>query len=632
MRKWIVGFTLVFLVLLALNIIPEQRGGWGWRWPYATPTEWNNVAVLALIVGLYIAGAYSLRRWVMPALLWSIVAAFMLAVSVQTLKEYPPFFTLFSHTVSPVQTGASRVAVQYFAEDGFQETLHHWPEFIREARLKTITHFTTSPPGQAVVHYWIGAVADEIDPVSRPISMALRPYQCSTAEVMAYSRGELVSAGAGMLMPVWAALAVIPIFLAGRQLTDSKDAALRIAQWWPLVPSMLMFAPSWNTFYPVLSTTALVLFQVGLYRQQMRWFLAAGVVVSVCTFTNFAFLPLLALFGVYTLVYAYVKRKPFLWAVWVGVCFGVGLSSTWVLYTVYAERSPLDIIDVIFDQHFDIEQNYFIWVILHIYDMLMFAGWPLILLGIWGAWRGFSHIRSHQADSMDIFSLTVVFTILATGVSGLSRGETARVWLFLVPFMLLAGASFIRENQSRWDIPLLASQAASVVVMAAFLPVVIFDMKPPIEGPRTDMVTLEPIEFIPLDYTFSSQHYVGRFTLDAYRYVADPGQQAITVEFLWSGHEQVERPYLFRLVASSENDIDGLVVSEPVYWYPQNGNYLTTCWQPNDTIHDIVLIQVPPVAQPVEWELTLQVYDVRTGDIATVNGQPTIQLGPISYP
>lgn len=632
MRKWIIGFTLAFLTLLALNIIPEQRGGWGWRWPYAVPTEWNNVAVLVVILGLYVAGAYSLRRWTVPALVWSIVAAFALAISVQTLREYPPFFTLFSHTVSPVQTGASRVAVQYFAEDGIQDTLHHWPEFIREARLKTITHFTTSPPGQAVVHYWIGELADEVDPVSRPVSMALRPYQCSTAEVMAYSRGELVSAGAGMLMPLWAALAVIPIFLAGRQLTDDKQTALRIAQWWPLVPSMLMFAPSWNTFYPVLSTTALVLFQIGLRQKRMLWFLLAGVVVSACTFTNFAFLPLVALFGVYTLVYTYANRKPLWWAVWVGAWFGVGLSSTWILYTLYAQRSPLDIVDVIFDQHFDIEQNYYIWVVLHIYDMLMFAGWSLILLGIWGAWRGLNALRTRQATPMDIFAFTIVFTILATGISGLSRGETARVWLFLMPFMLLAGASLFHAHSGRWDLPLIASQAVSVAVMTSFLPVVIFDMKPPVEGPRTDMATLAPIELTPLEYTYTSQHYEGRFTLEGYRYVADPAQQAITVELVWSGEEQVERPYLFRVVATSENDIDGVVVSEPVYWYPQNGNYLTTCWQAEDEIRDIVVINVPPVAQPVQWELTLQVYDVRTGDIALVDGQPIIELGPISYP
>jgi hypothetical protein len=76
--------------------------------------------------------------------------------------------------------------------------------------------------------------------------------------------------------------------------------------------------------------------------------------------------------------------------------------------------------------------------------------------------------------------------------------------------------------------------------------------------------------------------------------------------------------------------------SEPYEWYPQGGNYLTTCWRQGDQIHDVIIIDVPPVSQPVVWNLTLRVVDLRTGDVAEVRDAAgrtnTATLGGINYP
>src|SRR5258708_5833076 len=51
----------------------------------------------------------------------------------------------------------------------------------------------------------------------------------------------------GVLMPVWVALTILPLYRLG-----GKWAAL----WWPLIPSLALFAPVWNTFYPLLAVLA----------------------------------------------------------------------------------------------------------------------------------------------------------------------------------------------------------------------------------------------------------------------------------------------------------------------------------------------------------------------------------------
>lgn len=635
MRKWILSFTAVFLTLLAFNIVPALRGGWGWRWPYERPSDWQPVIVLGLLIAIYIGGAWWLRSRSI-ALVWAVVAGLFIALGVQNVRGNP-FFMLFSHTVSPVQTGASTVAVQYFGEDGAQETLRNWPEVMRDAEAKTITHFTTSPPGQALVHHWLTELTGPLEPLSRPASMALRPYQCSTLGVMRYERGDVVSAGIGMLMPLWAALAVLPIYFLIRELIQDREAAVRAAQWWPLVPSLLLFAPTWSTFYPFLSATTIAFLVMGLKRRRLVYCFLSGIVMSVATFLNFAILPILGLSGLFTLMMAYFRKDRWHWPLLVGAWFAAGLSTVWLVFWHISGLTPLDILEVTFEQHLDIERNYFIWLLLHPYDMLMFAGWPLALLGLWGVWRAIRRLYLGEEgwQHVDVLAMSLAATVIILDVTGITRGESARIWLFFVPLVLAAGSTFFLHS-STWDIPLLIGQGISVVVMGAVLPVVTFDMNPPVEGPRIDVAQLEGAEFHPVNAVFESGEYEGRFRLIAYRFVADPARRSVAVEFVWEGEEQVERPYHFEVLAYAGNRHDGLIVV-PHEWYSQRGHYLPTCWQPNERIHELEVIALPVISEPVVWKLELRAIDEYTGDMMLVaegasDDTSTVTLGPIPYP
>jgi hypothetical protein len=114
-----------------------------------------------------------------------------------------------------------------------------------------------------------------------------------------------------------------------------------------------------------------------------------------------------------------------------------------------------------------------------------------------------------------------------------------------------------------------------------------------------------------------------------YRYIPDVGAQVINLETHWLGDQPTERPYLLRVVATANNEIDGDIVTQPFDWYPQREFYLTNCWQEGDLVRDVVTIPLPTVAAPVQWTLHLQAYDLRTGDL--IPAEP-VELGPINYP
>jgi hypothetical protein len=642
MRKVVIIFTAVFLILFATNAIPALRGAAGWEWLYQLPTNWTPVIILALLLVLYCVGAWFLRgqrRFI--ALGWCVIGGATLGFVVTGVRG-DPFQLLFTHTVAPVQTGYSTVAVNVMARDGADATLTHWTDVMHDALTGDLIHITTSPPGQVLAHYWTAQLFEGL-PASW--SMTLRPYQCSNLNVMRYTRGELLSAGFwGMLMPLWSALAAIPIYFAAREMSD-KTTALRLAQWWALVPSALLFLPTWNTFYPFLVTCAFALLLQGLHRNSRVHVLAAGVVISITTFMNFSVLPALLLFGLFTLGFTFfVAHRSLLWAVINGVLFGLGLSVIWLIFWLASGYTPLDIFGVTLGAHGELAMRpYLAWLLLHPYDVLMFSGWALTSLFLWGI---FTAIRSQSLrlsgskivfSASDVLALSMLLTLLLIDFSGIVRGENARILIFYVPFLLLSAVRPLSQTARNWDIPLLITQAVTVLVMATVLYTIPSMLNPPPTDPRVDIPRPLPSETHVSGAIFTETNYSGRFRLIEYRFIADPAAQAITLELSWSGIAPTERPYQFLVFAAGTNILDGEVISEPLQWYPQHDNYLTTCWRSGQVIRDTVILNLPPVSEPLQWDLWLNVVDDRTGktmEISLADGSPvgSLLLGPVSYP
>ncbi len=650
MRKLTVGFTFIFISLLALDAYPGLRGGAGWRWPYALPDHAGPVIALGLLILAYLAAITLLQRVNPPA--WGVLCGLVLAASILGVAVVgvrgDPAFLLFTRTVSPVQVGANPLAVSYFADGNLQTALDRWPSVMRESLDINLIHFSTSPPGQPLLHYALARGFDRLDGISQPLSMLLRPYQCSNPDIMRYSRGEMVSNLFGVLMPLWAALAVIPIYASARMLTQDRAVALRLVLWWPLIPVVLLFLPVWNSIYPMLVVTVFAFLLAGLRRGRGLWFAGlcttSGVVMSITTFLNFAVLPVVLFFGLFTLGYSLftdLQAKNiiarFFFAVRAGIWFGLGLSSLWILFFLAAGHTPFELLRISFELHDQLVQNdYLPWVILHPYDVLMFAGWPVAVLFLISVLRSAASARKRSIDATGVLALSMFLTFAAVNFAGVAQGETARILSYYVPFFLLSAGLLYHDRARNWDIPLLAAQGVTVLVMATVLPVVPLDLNPQPEAPLTGFFTFEDMEPQPINAIFTSDRFAGSFTLAAQRFVADLSARAITLETIWRGGEQAERPYLFEVVAYAQNEVDGEIVTEPFRWPAQFGNYLPTCWRTEDQIHDIIVLDMPTISAPVIWTLELRAVDERTGDVMTVMQDGEIRngalLGPVNYP
>lgn len=628
MRRIIVLAALIFAVVLALDVYPGLRGGAGWQWAYQAPQALLPVIALAAGLVLYLIGLLWLRpRTVSGSLAWIVVSGTLLAVLVVGISG-DPFYTLFTRTVSPVQTGASALQARIMSDEGVLPTLQRWPQIMDEALGQNLIHFTTSPPGQVLLAQTAADVFDSpaLTGISTALSRPLRLFQCSDEDVMRYTRGEIASAGLfAYLMPLFAALTAVPLYLIARDLTGDRRLAVNLASWWPLVPAVLMFAPTWNTVYPALCALSFWLLLRGLLRNRLGWTALAGLVMAFTTLLNFAVLPFFLLAGLFTLGFLRDIRRSVVF----GLVFGLGVLVPWIIYTVVTGVSPLDILRQTFGAHSElVRRDYLPWLILHPYDVLLFTGLPAAVLAVLGAAKV---IRDRRLDPLGVFTLSMATTVLLVNIAGIVQGENARILIFYMPFLLNMGAGTLLGRSTSHDAPLLGAQALVLLAMASVLAVVPFDMDPMPSGPRTDIGSLGDVVWIEDGAPFLSTEYAGEFALVRYRWVGDPSRQALSYEFEFAGRTPTERPYQFELVARADSDM-GEIISEPFRWWSQGAEYPPTCWRSGEIIRDTIVMPLPPVPHPVIWDVILRAVDERTGSVMLTAGANALQLAPVSYP
>src|SRR5207244_4244930 len=87
--------------------------------------------------------------------------------------------------------------------------------------------------------------------------------------------------------------------------------------------------------------------------------------------------------------------------------------------------------------HLELERPYLPWVFLHLYDLALFIGFPLVTLAVAATVKSLRTLRS-----LDPLAGALALTLILLALSGTARGETGRVWLFFVPYILILAARY----------------------------------------------------------------------------------------------------------------------------------------------------------------------------------------------
>jgi hypothetical protein len=647
---WIIALSGVILAALILfDIVPSLRGEFGWRWPYELAV--GRVVPLILGVVVCVGGGYILlRRTSRPLLflLWSMAGVVVLSLLVVNLRSDNVLGEMFARTASILTTGVHYAGTQIVPDSPV------WGDWITAIQQNPNfgAHVVNGPPGLPLFYSLLSGGLDSAPGIASPLFRTLLPLQCQNYNLLSYTPGQWASAWFGILMPVWAALGVLPLYAVARRLSGTSPVAREIALWYPLIPALSMFAATWYTFYPVWMLVVFWLLATGIANRQPLRVVLAGVVMGISLFMAYALVPVIGFLGMYTLAYYWwVERpagKPWFRPLVTGLWFGLGLILPWIVYWLLSGDTFFALLAASFNFHLELERSYLPWIFLHFWDWVLFNGFVLMLAWLAGLW-----LWKRRGENVPLVGLALLVAMIVLCVSGTARGETGRVWLAFTPFALLAAGEMLSQfnertryisslqttegdKKSTWLV-LAVGQGILLVALAMALPVIATDFTPPPPAPELAQ-GLQATDAI-----FSAANEGGRFRLTGWHATGADGE--ITLNLAWEDMAQNIHPYYFGAVlVAPEGQTFDAGVWQPGQGVPVAANspdaprgvFPTTCWMPGMQVGDTITLGLPPDAVSGDWWISLAAFgdpmvaDGRLLVTATDGSQDgQVGLGPI---
>jgi methylthioxylose transferase len=423
-------------------------GEWEWirvKGSSTTPAVFLGLTGVVLFTAFAAAGFRALSRKIGPRseAAWLLGLAVASVITQGVIQEAAPEGYGLSKWIialhAPSSSGYYTVAKQQMGNP--RQFLADYPDWIKK---QDSLHVGTHPPGLFLVAKTILSVMEANAAACRWVD-ALSPPSISNAIVAVKETEKISRADAsalaltGALTLLGCALTVVPLYLLARSSLPAT-AAWASAAFWPLVPSALMFQPTADTAFPMLSASALALACWAGRASTVRGLLlcaTSGLVMAIGMFFTLAFLPVglvVALILLANPAQGWRIRGAMILAT--GLGFLAGTLGWWAS----TSANPFVIWWVNQSNHgrFYVEypRSYLAWIAENPVELAIALGLPST---VW-ALVGLASPRQTPRVAWSTLAVLVVLTL-----SGKNLSEVARLWLPMMPALLVAaGLGFTR--------------------------------------------------------------------------------------------------------------------------------------------------------------------------------------------
>jgi hypothetical protein len=352
---------------------------------------------------------------------------------------------------------AEFVAVAAGREDVFY-VLSHYEQLLRTGELGQYAH--SKPPGQLLLYMATERVAHWIYPVDG-----------------AAARAEWLRTFASCLWPALSALVLVPLFYFGRMFLDEDRATLACVLY-IFVPSVnLITLHTDQVFFPTLAMGCLLLATLACRRASAVLAVVAGAFLYLALFCSFGLLNVVPLLAATCFAVAYgpeSRRIDFRALLRTGLGILAGVILLDILFRLSLNYDILVRYQEAMAYHAGWKGGDWNAVTLVYYAFLnpleyaVWLGVPMAILVVAHMLRSLKRVvRRDFAVSACLSAMLLVVLVLLLLV-GQTKGEVARLWLFLVPVVCLAVADeiLLRFGQGRgWVLSLLLVLQAVTVYL-----------------------------------------------------------------------------------------------------------------------------------------------------------------------
>jgi hypothetical protein len=256
--------------------------------------------------------------------------------------------------------------------------------------------------------------------------------------------------------------------------TEDQHTRLIASAFYALLPATTLFFPEMDQLYPILSMLLIFYWCRSLESKQRIPLesLCLGAILFLTTFFAYNLLTVgafLACYGLY-----WVWQQGWTKSSWIGLLMNSGIAAgvCTAAYLVLWLATGFNPIASFFHAlayqaaySAYMYRPYLFTAIFDPYDFFLGAGilaLPLILFQLRRIFRDFDPTQKKVA-----LTLIGLATILTVDLTGMLRGEAARVWLFLQPLVVVPVAVELHRFRWRWRIAIFSMQWLIVVCLKA---------------------------------------------------------------------------------------------------------------------------------------------------------------------
>lgn len=465
------GLTLALCVLIFARALPLGIPG-EWMWRYHEGRGAGLLAEMRLPLGmlvLLVVAVWYLGRSEKGLSGWSREALAVVLIAVLGFLMQLASGTIYMGLGQDVLAVGSESVGGYFALSeeitSPRAFLEGYPRLL--ATREPVGHLNTHPPGNTMYFYLLRRFFEKFPALARRVNALETPtmrgadgafawVEAQQQAVLTYPERATLYAGA-VLCRVAAALVVVPLYLLAR-FSLGKRQALWVAALGVTVPAVMVFLPGFDAAYPT-AAAAVAALGVGalVWRSPALAFLAGLFLYAAMVFT-----PAVVVVVFMVLVWYAAAR----WTEWgrrrlprqpgqaslarlvaTGLLgFGVPLAAAWFFLHFDALSTWWQTMAA--NRRFNrlTGRSYLPWVLYNPVDFLMFLGVgvsALLVVGVAGlvgrlrAWRRWGPL----AVGLGAY----VAVLLLLNLSGANAGETARLWMFLMPGAVWLGAPVLER-------------------------------------------------------------------------------------------------------------------------------------------------------------------------------------------
>jgi hypothetical protein len=447
--------ALATLLLIVTDLTPLLRGPAPyppeWRWELRRGATSGRFLPAALcggaLVGVlaWLARATVSRRSARLALAAAVPLGLGLQLGLLALEPDGALRTLGQRTTSRTVTSYYTVALSPMAEDARLFLARHHellPEMRRGAK-----HASTHPPGPVLYFRALVAFFD-----ARP-GLAQAVVGASGGADPERRPAARAAALVGPLLVLLACVAAAwPVAGLARVAGADTPTAAAAGVLWLLLPGPVLQAPQLDQALalPVALAAAALAGAVTSGRPARRALLGlgAGLAAALAVFISYgavAFLAATCAAALVVVAAAPVRRRGPLTALgWAAA--GLALPYAVVLLLGHRPlRSALTAL-AIHREGFTAPRSYVLWLLFNPLDLAVFVGVPVAVLFGAALLRASRAARAGNAQPADRFTLAAAAFLGALLLSGTVRGEVGRIWIPLMPVVLVAAATRLQRR------------------------------------------------------------------------------------------------------------------------------------------------------------------------------------------